>query len=213
VKDLSNYRKSFAVPDRASASSNKFIARLAKDEIERDLRDTFDRVVRDYGYKRKDLSTNIDRDGVGTLRTPDLEYSITPTLDPDDPAFIMWHREIGQFSGLTTVRTPAFDAAFGRVVDRLVFTFDAPLNVVTLIDRLEDRPVKGLTVVPAPDGQSCVIRLSGTNGSILVESQSLTVRGRPGDPGDLLSSLFAFFDSTGPLNDLPALSPKRPARA
>lgn len=213
VKDLSGYRKSFTIPDRASASSNKFIARLAKEEIERDLGDAFDRVMRDYGYKRKELATNLDRDGAGTLRTPDLEYSITPTLDPDDPAFIVWHREIGQFSGLATVRTPAFVAAFGRVVDRLVFTFDAPLNVVAWIDRLEDRPVKGMTVLPTPDGHSCVIRLSGANGSILVESQSLTVRGRPGDPDDLLSSLFTFFDSTGPLNDLPLLSPKRAARA
>jgi hypothetical protein len=213
VKELSGYRKSFALPDRASASSNKFIARLAREEIDHDLGDAFNRVIREYGYKRKDLATNIDRDGVGTLRTPDLEYSITPTLDPDDPAFIVWSREIGQFSGLATVRTPAFDAAFGRVVDRLVFTFDVPLKVAALVDRLEDRPFTGMTIVPAPDGQSCVIRLSGTNGSILVETHSLTVRGRPGESGDLLTSLFAFFDSTGPLTDLPALSPKRPTRA
>jgi hypothetical protein len=197
VKDLAGYRKSFAVPEHASTASNKFIARLARNDVDRDLRDIYDRVIRDYGYKRKELSIQIDRDGIGTLRTPDLEYIVAPKLDPVDPANIIWHREIGQFSNLTTIRTPAFDSAFGKLVDRLVFTFDAPLDVTAWIDRLEDHPVKGLTLMPAPDGRSCELRIQGMAGSIHIETNCVTVRGRPGSPNDLLISLFSFFERTG----------------
>lgn len=208
VKDLAGYRKSFTMPEHSSVASNKFIARLARDEIDRDLRDAFDRVIRDYGCKRKDLSIQIDRDGIGTLRTPDLEYIVTPSLDPNDPAIILWQREIGQFSSLATVRTPAFDSAFGKFVDRLVFTFDAPLDVAAWIDRLEEDPVKGVTLQPAPDGRSCELRLTGMTGSILVEPDHITVRGRPGSTNDLLISLLSFFETTYPSGNITALKVK-----
>lgn len=209
VKDLSGYRKSFAIPDRVTPSANKFIARLATADVENDLRDTFDRVVREYGYKRRDVSVETDREGNGTLRTPDFEFAVHVELDENDPSFVQFHREISQFQDPATVRSPAFDACFGRVVDRLAFEFETPWNVTAFVDQFEDQPIKGTTIRTSPDGTSCVIQFSGMEGSIELNAKGLNVRGRSGSPGDLLASLFQFFkQSNEPIKKM-ALTAKR----
>jgi hypothetical protein len=197
-KDLDGYRKSFATPDRVTASANKFAARVASADVEADLHETFERVVREYGYKRRDVSVQTDRDGTGVLRTPDFEYLVTVTLDPDEPTTVVWHREIGQFADAATVRSPAFNACFGRVVDRLAFEFETPWDVAGFVDRFEDRPVPGTTVRPSPDGSTCEVRFTGLAGSIELSKTGLVVRGKPGAPGDLLAALFHFFGATAP---------------
>jgi hypothetical protein len=211
-KDLAGYRKSFATPDRVTASANKFAARVAGADVEKDLGETFDRVVREYGYKRRDVSVSTDRDGTGVLRTPDFEYLVTVTLDPAEPTTVVWHREVGQFADTATVRSPAFNATFGRVVDRLAFEFESPWDVAGFVDRFEDRPTPGTTVKPSPDGSTCEVRFAGLAGAIELSKSGLVVRGKPGAPGDLLAALFHFFGATTPAERpaLPAKSRKRP---
>ncbi|MFO0936968.1 MAG: hypothetical protein U0798_10685 [Gemmataceae bacterium] len=205
VKDLSGYRKSYSTPDRVTSSANQFVARMATADLDHDLRETFDRAVREYGYKRKDVSVSLDRDGTGTLRTPDFEYLVHLELDPEEPAIVVWHREVGQFTDPATIQSPAFDATFGRVVDQLTFEFETPWNVTTFVDRFEESPPQGVTVRSAPDGSSCEIRVTGFVGSIVLESRGVTVKGKPGSPGDLLKALFRFFETETPAEPRVAL--------
>ena len=213
IKDLSGYRKSFTMPDRATPSNNQFVARMATADLEADLRETFDRAIREYGYKRKDVSVTTERDGTGILRTPDFEYLVHLEIDPDDSSNVIWHREVGQFVDPATVQSPAFDATFGRIVDRLAFEFETPWDVTAFVDRFEESPPKGVTLRAAPDGTSCEIRLQGVAGSIVLEPKGLIVKGKPGAPGDLLALLFRFFATTSPAEPKPALPAKRKSRA
>ena len=86
MKDLAGFRKTFSVPENHSPANRKFVARLAAPDIKADL-DAVVAAAREHlQYKRKDIDLIADGDGVGTVRTPDFEYTVTADLDPADPS-------------------------------------------------------------------------------------------------------------------------------
>lgn len=201
VKDLTGFRKTFTVPDNNSPSNRKFIARLAAPDIKTDL-DAVVAVAREHlDYKRKDIDLIADGDGVGTVRTPDFEYTVRADLDKDDPSRVAWRREVGSFTDPAFVRGAGFDAVFGKLFDQLAFEFAHPIEVDALIDRLEDSPPKGVKINVAADGGACDITLAGFVGRVVVDRTSLTVRGRAGNAAGLLDQFLAFVGTVGPLGE------------
>lgn len=207
VKELTDWRKTFTVPDAASPRNRKFVARIATPDIKADLESVYALCREHLGLKRKDLELTAGDDGFGSLRTPDFEYTVTVGLDPDEPDLVTWRREVGQFADPAFVTGDGFDAVFGKLFDELAFEFAAPVDVPRLIDRLEDRPPKGLKVQAASDGSACEVTLAGFVGRVTVGRQSLAVRGRPGDSAGLLEQFLRFLRAVGPLGEPVALPP------
>jgi hypothetical protein len=200
-KDLGGYRKGFSVPDNASASSRKFVTRLAAPDVKADL-DAMHGVIREtFGTKRKDIDVSAEGDGSGQIRTPDFEYTVTAALDLDDPSKVTWTRELGKLSDVGFVRSAGFDAAFGKLFDQFVFVFTQPLDLEEMIDRLEDRPIAGMKLLTASDGESCEVTLTGFTGRLSVSRFNLTVRGRGGNSAGLLDLFLAFITHVGPLGE------------
>ncbi len=211
-KDLTGYRKGFQTPDNASASSRKFVARLASTDIKADLDGVYELSRETFGYKRKDVDVTADGDGVGQIRTPDFEYTVTAMLDAEDPSKVTWMRELGRLADIGFVRSTGFEAAFGKLFDQFLFVFTQPLDIDTLIDRLEDRPIAGLKLVTASNGESCEITLKGFTGKLTVSAFALTVRGRTGHSAGLLDLFLAFITHVGPLGEPLMLPGPREAR-
>lgn len=209
VKDLSAWRKTFDLPESARPSAKKFVARIANADVKTDLDEVFDAAREHLGYKRKDVEVTSGPDGFGTVRTPDFEYTVAATLDADDPTKVTWRREVGQFADAGFVRGEGFESVFGKLFDQLVFEFAAPVDVAALVDRLEDRPLKGAKVQVASDGGSCDITLAGFAGRVTVDRHSLTVRGRGGNSAGLLDQFLAFVQSVGPLGEQAMLPPAK----
>ena len=103
------------------------------------------------------------------------------------------------------VRGAAFELVFGKLFDQLAFEFAVPVDVGDLVDRLEDTPADGRKVSVESDGKACEITLSGFAGSVRVDRQALTIRGRAGTSGGLLDQFLAFVSSVGPLGEPLAL--------
>jgi hypothetical protein len=206
VKDLTGFRKTFRLPDHAGPSARKFVAKCATDDLRADLDAVFEAVREHLRYKRKDVETTLGTAGVGSLRTPDFEYTVSINLDPHDPTQVVWQREVGQFNDLGVVRGEAFAAAFGRLFDQLTFEFAVPVDVGELVDRLEDHPAAGVTVSASSDGAACEVTLAGFAGAVRVERDALTVRGRTGDAAGLLDQFLAFVNKVGPLGEPLALT-------
>ena len=205
VKDLQGFRKTFSVPENNSPSNRKFVAKLATQDLKEDL-DLVVAAAREHlGYKRKDIDLIADGDGVGTVRTPDFEYTVTAGLDPADPSRVAWRRECGQFADPAFVRGDGFDAVFGKLFDQLAFEFARPVDVAALVDRVEESPPKGVKISVSADGNSCDIALAGFAGRVVVEPDSLTVRGRAGNAAGLLDQFLAFTTTVGPLGEPLAL--------
>ena len=205
AKDLQGFRKTFSVPENNSPSNRKFIARLAQPDITEDLNSVVAAAREHLGYKRKDIDLIADGDGVGTVRTPDFEYTVTAGLDPDDPSRVAWRRECAQFADPEFVRGDGFDAVFGKLFDQLAFEFARPVDVPALVDRVEESPPKGVKISVSADGNSCDIALAGFAGRVVVEPTSLTVRGRAGNAAGLLDQFLAFTTTVGPLGEPLAL--------
>ena len=205
VKDLTDWRKTFAIPTTATASSKKFVGRVAGVDVQADLDAVLARCRDELGYRRKDVTTSAESDGTGALHTPDFEYMVTVGLDPDDPSQVVWLRDVTGFTDPGFVRGPGFAAVFGSRLDRLVFEFARPVDVPGLVDRLEDEPPDGLRVVVGADDDECEISLTGFAGRIVVRPGVLEVRGRAGDSAGLLDLFLAFLQRVGPVGDPPAL--------
>lgn len=207
VKDLTNFRKTYQIPDAATPSARKFIARIATDDIRADLNRVHDLAREHLGYKRKDLDVKAEQDGTGYLRTPDFEYTVFVDLDVDEPSRVVWRREAGQFADPGFVRSPGFAAVFGGTFDRLVFEFVRPIDVAEFVDRIEDDPPPGVKLAVAGDGKACDISLAGFAGTVRVQRHALTVRGRSGDSAGLLDQFLHFLRKFGTPGEPLALPP------
>jgi hypothetical protein len=206
VKDLAGYRKSHSLPDRANEWARKYVNRSAAPDIKADLDRVFDMVRDEFGYKRKDLEVSAERDGLGFIRTPEFEYTISLEVNPAEPSEVIWRREVGRMSGPEFVRSRPFQSVFGSMFDRLVFEFDAPVNVAEFVDRLEESPPEGVKVAVASDANAAEITLAGFAGKVTVEKDAVTIHGRAGAPANLLEQFLTFLRRFAGLGEPKALS-------
>ncbi len=207
VKDLAGFRKSHSLPDRANDWARKYVNRIAQPDIKADLDQTFDAVREAFGYKRKDLDVSAERDGLGFLRTPDFEYTVAVEVNPDDPAEVIWRREVGRLADPGFVRSEGFADVFGGRFDRLVFEFAAPVDVAEFVDRIEDAPPEGVKVSVASGSDAAEVRLAGFAGRVRVSRAAVTIEGRPGAGTSLLEQFLTFirtFRGVGEPKALPA---------
>lgn len=205
VKDLTGYRKSHSLPDRANEWARKYVNRIAAADIKSDLDLMFDTIREQFGYKRKDLDVSAERDGLGFIRTPEFEYTISLTVNADDPSAITWRREVGRISGPELVRTADFRTVFGSMFDRLVFEFAEPVDVADFVDRIEENPPEGVKVFVDSDANIAEIALQGFGGKITIEPESLIIQGQTGNPSSLLEQFLMFLRKFNGIGETKAL--------
>lgn len=189
IRDLSGYRKSMQLPDRASPSSNKFFAKLAIDEIKSELDEVFQAIIHSFGFKRKDVHTNIDRDGFGTIRTPEFEYSLSIQIDSDDPTLMRWQREVSQLADVSVISSPAFEEAFSTRLNEIVFVFEQAREIEKFIDDFEENPKKGVRLRADPNGERCELRIEGFAGVVEMDRQQMSLKGKPGQLNKLIEMM------------------------
>jgi hypothetical protein len=205
VKDLTGYRKSHTLPERANDWARKYVNRIATADIKADLDNTFDMVREEFGYKRKDLDVSAERDGVGFIRTPDFEYTVSVSVNPDEPQDVIWRREIGRLSGADFVRSEGFRNVFGSMFNKLVFEFTAAVDVAEFVDRIEDSPPEGVKVTVASDSGAAVVALAGFAGRVSVTREAVTIEGQTGNPASLLEQFLVFLRKFSGLGEPKAL--------
>jgi hypothetical protein len=206
VKDLAGYRKTHTLPERANDWARKYVNRVAGPDIKADLDNTFDMVRETFGYKRKDLDVSAERDGLGFIRTPDFEYTVTVSVNPDEPEDVIWRREIGRLSGAEFVRSEGFQNVFGTMFNKLVFEFATPVDVADFVDRIEDSPPEGVKVSVASDSGAAVIALTGFGGRVSVTREAVTIEGQTGNPASLLEQFLVFLRKFGGLGEPKSLT-------
>lgn len=189
IRNLRGFGKGHETPTRVNASANKFVARLASEEIKADLDAMFQAVRDAFGFKRKELEASHEG-GAGYLRTPRFEYRVSVEQDPNDPAGIIWHREIAALKHLGLIGEPEFRTAFGSIFDILVMEFRKTIDVPRLIDRVEAGERKGVKVHCPSDAAWCEIAIGGFRGAIRIEPNAVRIEGRRAPP---LPSLFDQF--------------------
>lgn len=207
VKELAGFRKTHTLPERANDWARKFVNRIAAADIKADLDNTFDMIREEFGYKRKDLDVSAERDGLGFIRTPDFEYTVSVSVNPEEPTDVIWRRELGRLSGPEFVRSEQFQNVFGAMFNKLVFEFAAPVDVAEWVDRIEDSPPEGVKVAVASDSGAAVVSLVGFTGKVSITREAVIIEGRTGDPASLLEQFLIFLRKFGALGEPKALPP------
>jgi hypothetical protein len=192
VKELAGFRKTHSLPERANDWARRYVNRIAAADIRADLDRTVEKIREAFGYRRKDLEVSAERHGLGYIRTPDFEYSVAVTLREDEPAEVIWRREVGRLSGLDIVHSDGFHAVFGHNFDQLVFEFSTSLDVSDFIDQIEDDPPEGVKLLISGASEQAKLVLAGFDGHIHVTAQGVTIYGPPGQPASLLGQFLAF---------------------
>src|SRR5262249_30034122 len=72
IRNLAGFQKNFKLPDAATPSAQKWIYRLAADDLRREVEDTYNALREHLGFKRKDLESTVGTDGLGFIRTPNF---------------------------------------------------------------------------------------------------------------------------------------------
>jgi hypothetical protein len=205
VKELAGFQKSFKLPESATPSAQKWTYRLAAENLRTEIEETYNALRERLGLKRKDLESTIGGEGIGFIRTPSFDYSVSVSLDPDDPTMVIWRREISQVSDADILRSDGFRQLFGGKLDTLQFDFEKPIDVEDLVDRIEENPPPGVKVRVASDGSSCDVTVHGFTGRVHVERSSLRVEGPSSSPESLVEQFFAFQARFGGKKGFPAL--------
>jgi hypothetical protein len=207
VKDLSGFRKTHTLPERANEWARKYVNRIAAGDIKADLDNTFDTVREQFGYKRKDLDVSAERDGFGFIRTPDFEYTVSVSVNPEEPSEVVWRREVGRLSDPAFVRSEGFANVFGGRFDKLVFEFAVPVDVAEFVDRIEDHPPEGVKVSVGSGSDAAEVRLAGFAGRVSLSRDAVTIEGRPGSSASLLDQFLTFLRKFGGIGEPKALPP------
>ncbi len=206
VKELAGFRKSHSLPERANDWARKFVNRIAQPDIKTDLDATFDMIREQFQYKRKDLEVSAERDGLGFIRTPDFEYTVTVSVNPDEPTDVVWRREVSRLADPSFVRSEGFLAVFGTAFDKLVFEFAQPVDVAEFVDRIEENPPEGVKVTVASDSDAAEVKLAGFAGRISVARNAVTIEGRTGATAGLLDQFLIFLGKFNGLGDQNAIA-------
>jgi hypothetical protein len=205
VKALSGHRKFHRLPDRVNASSQKFVAELAAEDVRADV-DAYYAAVREHlGYKRRDVEASCDR-GSGVVRTPDFEYGVSVEMAADDPQTVVWRREVTNIRTPEVVLSPEFGQVFRGLFDTLVFEFVKPFDLETWVDRVEDEMPAGVKVRTASDCTSCDVTVAGNACVIRLRKDRIEIQGdkTPTSKG-LVEAFLRFQDLFAGQRDLLAL--------
>jgi hypothetical protein len=213
VKALLGFRKNFhripvVLPD--AAFERQFIGMCAGD-LDRMVRDIFERLRAARGYKRREITLATDSPA-STLTTTDFTLDLVYMLDAAEPAdyHITYDlhgiRDIGVFADET------LNVVFAGIFNRIAFPFPAALEMEALIDELEEAPGGAADLEYPPDYRECTVSLPGFAGRVRLTSTQMEVVNRTAtSPADLVKTFVEASELLAANPTLARLLPRRTA--
>ncbi|MFN9719056.1 MAG: hypothetical protein ACK58L_10205 [Planctomycetota bacterium] len=189
VKDLRGFRKTHQVPSEFNEHTNGFVGRIASEELSEDLDLRFAEFRRALGFRRVDMNVSEPDGGVGTIVTPWFEYQISAGLASDDPAEVIWRRQLSDFRQPEMMFETPVATAFGNLFDTVELLPASGLDVAGVIDQMEAAIPDGVTLDYDRTATWCLIGIKGVAGQVRLTADlmSLVVH-QPQSPGKLLDS-------------------------
>jgi hypothetical protein len=146
VKDLKGFRRGHAAPTEYSDHTAAFVARIAADDLSAELDERFADFRRLLRCRRTDLQVTGPEAGTAAIAAPGFEYRITAVLAADQPAEVIWRRQLSGFTDAARIAAPELAQVFPAVFDTLEFLPLQPADPAAVIDRLEDQPQPQITL-------------------------------------------------------------------
>jgi hypothetical protein len=193
VKALGGFRKGVhSPPTDTLASSREWVARLAEPDLAKELEEAAGSLRRHLGYKRRDVRADGPAGGAATVLTPDFAYHLTARQHPARPGVAVFRRTLAEVQSPGVLSSAAFAEAFPQGFQSLYCPFDAPAEIESLVDAIEDAEPPGLARIDYPtDLAWCELQLTGFDGRVRIEPAGLTVTAAGPAPPAVLAAQFA----------------------
>jgi len=119
IASLSGFSKQrgHRVPDNVNGATERFVDNISQKEVTDEIEQVFKRIRDSMKYKRRDLTAES-----GRIITPDFEFSVTVTQDPDAPPSAVITRQLINISP-AIVGDDAFNEVFDDSFNELTFEF------------------------------------------------------------------------------------------
>lgn len=167
-----NKAKGHTSPKFQSDSSRSWVERLAEGDIATELEKVFENLKKSKYYKNKDIEYDEAHSGVGGIRTPDFEFSVSYAQSEDDPGQYIAVRELTRLDSPEILDEKWFNETFRGVFDEAVFELNGSINIAELINNVED--IDGFEVDFDAKRTFCSIQTSAFNGRIVITRNAIT---------------------------------------
>lgn len=176
VKNLPGFQKGYhKVPTNRTSATENFIKDKGAEIIQNEVNDLSIEIRERLGYKRTEISSNIDT-GVGSIETPDFDYSIEIRQSDSDPTKYVVVRTLENVANSDVTMGEKFNEIFSMHFDRLVFRLPKAVNIESLIDKIEGIEDSTIQVKYNPaNPQSCRILIDGFSHEILVNDDRISI--------------------------------------
>lgn len=191
IRSLAGFKKTDKVPNAVNSYARSLVAELGSGPIEADVNEVREALRRHFSFKRKDLDSAAPGDGTGSILTPYFVYSVTVTLNPANPAEIIWRRQITDIKEPEQVLSPAFESVFPKTFSTVEFAPPQPIDLPAFIDQLEETADERVKINYDPAATWCRLSMLGLLGQIEVTPQRFALMQlNPASPKVLLEAFF-----------------------
>jgi len=177
IKSLSGFDKRFRMPDGDEDSRLKYLARIAADDIGRDLDDVFEKLRSIFGFKRRELVVTGPVDGSGSIETPSFVYRVEVFPDPAGNDNLIWQHVVTEISQPEILFSESFQNAFGSTMGILQVELTSPLDISSIIDHVEDLAGDGCQVEYDRQATWCEIKTDGSAATMRIDADRISVKG------------------------------------
>ena len=213
VKALLGFRKTFhripvVLPD--AAFERQFIGMCAGD-LDRMVRDIFERLRAARGYKRREITLATDSPA-STLTTTDFTLDLVYALDAAEPADYHITYDLHGIRDIGVFADEPLNIVFAGIFNRIAFPFPTAVNMEALIDELEATPGGAADLEYPPDCRECTVSLPGFTGRVRLNATQMEVVNRAAtSPADLVKTFVEASELLAANPTLARLLPRRTA--
>jgi hypothetical protein len=170
VKSLPGFNKKFhRVPDNANRTAESFVAKLAQAELEQDLDRVYDSLVNAFDFAYADLTSAGPEEGQASIITKSFKYSVSVTLNPDDPAEVCWVRKVDSITDADTIRSTPFLEVFRNAFDTIEFGLVPHFDLKAFVHTVQAARNPNIRVRCDRDLTYCDVQLTGFDATIRIE--------------------------------------------
>ncbi|WP_406698892.1 caspase family protein [Singulisphaera sp. Ch08] len=184
VRGLSGFKQGVhRIPKVLDRRAEDWANDLAQADLESDLAEKHKSIRANMNYTRKQIEVFPPKEGFGSIRTPDFQYTISVALD-GDPVEAVFTREVSDIRHPDILLDDGFTAIFDATFKSIRLSFEERIKVEDLIDKAE---AQQLPIDYPHDCSSCSFKVPD-RGQIHVTEDHLSLTYPSGMPLEQLTT-------------------------
>lgn len=194
IRQLSGFKKGLhKVPERVTSQTTNFVASITQQELEEEIAQLATNLRSAFKLKRNGLRVDGPADGGATIITPDFTYSVSVSLNEEDPSEVVWHRQVAEIQNPDAIISQNFAHVFESTFDTVEFSPPRRFTLTEVIDRIEQLDDDKIEINYDHATTWCTLSMKGIDGTVHITADTFKlIKSSPQKPQALLKSFFDF---------------------